>query len=711
MKKIFITITALLSFVVANAQVNLTTMSYTQNFNTLDTTVTPSTNFPTGWSTFEYGTSANADQMYSGGNGASNTGNTYSFGATSAIERALGSVSSGTNRMKWGVAITNNTGSTITSFVINFTGEQWRLGHATAATDSLVFEYSTAATGISDTTSPWFTNNSLVFTSLITSGTTGTIDGNLPANQSAKSATVNITIPVGATIYLRWSDVKISGPGNDGLAIDDLSITFSSVPVVKPILLSTIPTDNAANVAFGTSNLSVTFDKPITLGTGNVTVYNNTAGTNVSIPASGCTVSGNTVTIPSVALAMGSAYAVQFDSTCFTNAGNKCDGIYDMVSWNFSTLNPKPSIVNKQPFDNSNNVPIATTQLSMRFDKPITAGIGNIYLKNLTAATQVTYTVPSADVVISNDTVFINNVVLTYSTSYAVQFDSASFTNSSYNSYGIYNDSTWNFNTEAAPPPPVTSLSESFVGCAAPLLGGFKQFSVAGTATWRCSAFGHSDTNAVYVNGANATTTFDNTDWLISPSLDMSAMATPYLHFWTKTRFSGATTKEVYVSTNFVNGNPNGASWTVLPTTVGSDTAWKAINNTSLAAYKSAPFHIAFKYVSTAAASANAEEWTLDDINITNGSVAINNYSLQNADIFVMGNVVNDVLQLMISSEATSDYQIAIFDITGKNMKNQSVTTNGGRNLVNVSLPSMASGVYLVQVSNATGKATLKFTK
>ena len=76
-----------------------------------------------------------------------------------------------------------------------------------------------------------------------------------------------------------------------------------------------------------------------------------------------------------------------------------------------------------------------------------------------------------------------------------------------------------------------------------------------------------------------------------------------------------------------------------------------------------------------------------------------------------MGNVVNDVLQLMISSEATSDYQIAIFDITGKNMKNQSVTTNGGRNLVNVSLPSMASGVYLVQVSNATGKATLKFTK
>jgi hypothetical protein len=711
MKKVFITITALLSFVVANAQFNLTTMSYSQDFNTLDTSSAPSVNLPSGWGLFEQGTSATTvDNKYVGGSGTLNAGNLYSFGTAGTTERALGSLASGSNRGRYGIGFTNNTGSTIYSLTYTFKVEQWRLGDLTFTNpDTTLLEYSTVAAGIGDTTSAWFSGNPLL-SPVMTGATAGPLDGNLAANQATVTGTINITVTAGSTLYIRFSDLNTAG-SDDAMAIDDLSITFSSAPVLKPILLSTIPTDNATNVAFGTQNLSVTFDKPITLGTGNVTVYNNTAGTNVSIPASGCTVAGNTVTIPSVALAMGSAYAVQFDSTCFTNAGNKCDGIYNMVSWNYYTVNPKPSIVNKQPFDNSNNVPIATTQLSMRFDKPITAGIGNIYLKNLTAATQVTYTVPSADVVISNDTVFINNVVLAYSTSYAVQFDSASFTNSSYNSYGIYNDSTWNFNTEAPPPPPVTSLSESFVGCAAPLLGGFKQFSVAGTATWRCSAFGHSDTNAVYVNGANATTTFDNTDWLISPSLDMSAMATPYLHFWTKTRFSGATIKEVYVSTNFVNGNPNGASWTVLPTTVGSDTAWKAINNTSLAAYKSAPFHIAFKYVSTAAASANAEEWTLDDINITNGSVAINNYSLQNADIFVMGNVVNDVLQLMISSEATSDYQIAIFDITGKNMKNQSVTTNGGRNLVNVSLPSMASGVYLVQVSNATGKATLKFTK
>jgi Bacterial Ig-like domain len=712
MKKIIFSITAITLAIIANAQVSLTTLTYAQNFNSLDTTAAPSINLPAGWQIEELG-SATADSAYVAGTGSFNGGNTYSFGLAGSTERALGSLGSGNNRSRFGVGFTNNNAAAITSFTVNFNMEQWRLGDTTVQIpDTTFFQYSVVATGIVDSLSPWFSNNALMLNSAVVTGVSGNLalDGNLAINRTAKTATIFVTIPVGGTIWLRFSDQNGAG-SDDGLAVDDMNITFSTALVNKPILLSTIPVDNANNIAFGTSNLSVTFDKPITLGTGNVTVYNNTASTNVVISAASCTVAGNTVTIPNVTLAQASAYSVQFDSTCFTNAGFKCDGIYDATSWNFNTLNPKPLIVNKQPFDNSNNVPITTTSLSMRFDKLITAGAGNVRFKNITAATQVVYAVPSANVVISNDTVFINGVTIAYGQTYAVQFDSACFTNGGYNSTGIYNDSVWNFNAEPTPPPPVSSLNETFTGCTPPTVGGFRQFSNAGTALWRCSTFGRTDANSASINGATATTTLDNTDWLISPLLDMSANPAPFLNFWTKTRFTGPTTKQVYVSSNFVNGDPNAATWTLLPVTVGSDTNWAAKNNTSLASYKSAPFTLAFKYVSTAAATSNAEEWTVDDINISNGPVAINNTAFANADIYVIGNVVNNELKIVMNTTDANNYNVSILDMTSKVLSTKSINTFVGRNTINFGLPTIASGMYFVHISNANGKAVLKFTK
>jgi trimeric autotransporter adhesin len=717
MKKIFLSFATLAIATLANAQVSITTLTYNQNFNALDTTVLPSANFPAGWSTFEYlgsGTSAAVDQMYSGRDGGFNGGNTYSFGSNGSTERALGSIASGSTRMKYGVGFTNNTGATITSLQISYVGEQWRIGHAPVFTDTLAFEYSAIATGINDTISSWMGNSGLSFISPITSAAApAALDGNLPANKTIKTGTIYVSIPVGGTIYLRWTDVRLvglgTGNGNDGLAVDDVAITFSTALVSKPILLSTNPADNANNVAFGSTNLSVTFDKPITLGTGNIFVINNTTFTPTIIAANSCTVAGNTVTIPNVLLTQASAYSVLFDSTCFTNAGFKCDGIYDPTSWNFNTLNPKPILVNRQPFDNSNNVPITVTNLYMRFDKPVVAGTGTVTFKNLTAASQVTFAVPSANVVISNDTVLVNGIVLAYGQSYAVLFDSACFLNSGYKSDGIYNDTLWNFNAEMAPPPPVATLNETFTGCTPPTVGGFRQFSNAGAATWRCSTFGRTDANAASINGANATTTNDNTDWLISPALDMSANPAPYLNFWTKTRFFGPTTKQVYVSNNYINGDPNAATWTLLPVTAGSDTNWVAKNNTSLAAYKATPFVIAFKYISTAAATSNAEEWAIDDINISNGPVAINNRSFANAELYVVNS--NNVVKLVMNTSDAANYTVAILDVAGKVISTQNINTLIGRNIININTPTMANGMYLLQVSNASGKAVLKFTK
>ncbi|MGI8409068.1 MAG: carboxypeptidase-like regulatory domain-containing protein, partial [Pyrinomonadaceae bacterium] len=67
-----------------------------------------------------------------------------------------------------------------------------------------------------DFTSPTNTTNA--------SSSDAVLNGNLTANRTAKDATVNIIIPIGEEIMLRWTDIDNTG-FDHGLAIDDLFIT------------------------------------------------------------------------------------------------------------------------------------------------------------------------------------------------------------------------------------------------------------------------------------------------------------------------------------------------------------------------------------------------------------------------------------------------------------------------------------------------------
>ena len=85
---------------------------YSQDFNTLASAGTSST-VPADWAFSETGTAANA--TYTAGTGSGNTGDTYSFGAAAAADRALGGLQSGALIPTFGASFTNNTGATITS--------------------------------------------------------------------------------------------------------------------------------------------------------------------------------------------------------------------------------------------------------------------------------------------------------------------------------------------------------------------------------------------------------------------------------------------------------------------------------------------------------------------------------------------------------------------------------------------------------------------
>lgn len=206
----------------AAGTISLTTLgvAYTQNFDTLAPSGTSST-VPNGWDFLESDTSANT--LYTGGNGSSNTGDTYSLGFSgSTPERAFGGLQSGSLNTTVGANFANNTGSTLGELTISYTGEQWRLG-ATGRADRLDFQYSLNATSLG--TGTWTDYNALDFVAPNSTGTVGALDGNLAANRVALTATLTgLNIPNGATFWIRWSDFNASS-NDDALGVDDFSLT------------------------------------------------------------------------------------------------------------------------------------------------------------------------------------------------------------------------------------------------------------------------------------------------------------------------------------------------------------------------------------------------------------------------------------------------------------------------------------------------------
>jgi Calx-beta domain len=210
----------------ARAQaISLTTLgsAYTQNFDTLGNVAGTTTNNLTipGWFMTEGGGGARDNEQYAVDTGGSTTGDTYSYGAPGSTERALGGLRTGTLIPQFGAAFTNNTGSTIRSVDVAYTGEEWRLGTA-GRTDQLNFEYSTNATDL--VTGTWTNAPGLNFVTPDTA-TVGAKNGNAAASRTALSASISgLSIPNGATAWIRWTDVDATG-ADDGLAVDDFSLT------------------------------------------------------------------------------------------------------------------------------------------------------------------------------------------------------------------------------------------------------------------------------------------------------------------------------------------------------------------------------------------------------------------------------------------------------------------------------------------------------
>src|SRR6188768_1795020 len=121
--RLLILIAATMSVPAGFAQcVSLTTMgaASTQNFDTLSNVAASTTNnlTLTGWFMTESGGGARDNEQYGVDTGGSTTGDTYSYGAAAATDRALGALRSGTLVPTFGACFTNNTGAPIASVTV-----------------------------------------------------------------------------------------------------------------------------------------------------------------------------------------------------------------------------------------------------------------------------------------------------------------------------------------------------------------------------------------------------------------------------------------------------------------------------------------------------------------------------------------------------------------------------------------------------------------
>ncbi len=473
------------------------------------------------------------------------------------------------------------------------------------------------------------------------------------------------------------------------------------------------------------ANGSLTLQQDLPQGIGSVTFshgrYGSETGSTLQVyystnagsswtPAGSAITPGATLTSVTVPVNVSGAARIRISKTDTSASRINVD---DILITGFNDFATNVVVVNKTPV--GLNVPLSTSTLNFKFNEAVNKGTtGSIVLHNATDNTNQTFAIGSADVNATGTDVVVSGVNLASNKSYYVTFDSTAFIKSggTLKSTGIYASNIWRFSTvDTSTPPTLTSLNETFTDCLDPNMGAFRQTSITGTATWRCGTQGHTGNNSVYINGGFSGGANDNEDWLITRSaIDLSAMNNPVLEFWHKNRYTGTTTKDVLVSTNYTGtGNPNSATWvSVKNVSTDAATDWKVFNNIALSAYKTTPFYLAFKYVSFST-STGAQEWSLDDIKIkAGGGTGIADRKTDELGLMVLGAAPPNQILVGLSLKKNSQITLSVYDATGRKVYDAKANMQGGQNVYKVEHISLNAGLYVIRVSDGENYNAVK---
>jgi hypothetical protein len=335
-------------------QVSLTGTPVVQSFNTLTSGTWSDNTTLQGWYARTDATASIA--TYGTNTGITTAAGLYAFGVagTNAVtEKALGYAptnaftgGSGAGKGYLGLRLQNNTGSSITSFTVTYTGEQWRRDNA--ANQSISFDYQTGASVTSVVSGTFTSEPALTFTSPVLGSTASLLDGNAAANRTAgitATITLSTALPNGSEIMLRWVDLNDSG--NDHfLAIDDVTVSY--VTGTPPTVV--LPTVTSAAVSAITATTATAGGEVTADGNGNVT-RGVAYGTATAPTTAGSTVaaSGTGTGTFSVSLTGLTASTTYYVRAYATNGAGTAYGPEVSFTTAAPTPNPVPTISTLSP--------------------------------------------------------------------------------------------------------------------------------------------------------------------------------------------------------------------------------------------------------------------------------------------------------------------------------------------------------------------------
>ncbi len=204
---------------------------------------------------------SNAALNFATSSGSNAIAGIFSYGTTNAAIRGLGSLASSAGAYVFGISFTNNTGTIIEQFEIEFTAAQWRKG-GSGRINEWTFTYHISSTNnVLETLTK--KDTSINFTSVQTSIGTAALNGLLTANQQQKKDTLfNLNWKPGEHLILKWQDKDEVG-NDDGMALQQLVCRALTMPDnTAPTVIALIPPPAKTYTTGDTITTKIIFSEP-----------------------------------------------------------------------------------------------------------------------------------------------------------------------------------------------------------------------------------------------------------------------------------------------------------------------------------------------------------------------------------------------------------------------------------------------------------------
>ena len=146
-------------------------------------------------------------------------------------------------------------------------------------------------------------------------------------------------------------------------------------------------------------------------------------------------------------------------------------------------------------------------------------------------------------------------------------------------------------------------------------IGKWNVVNVSGEQTWGHSPQYGNPGGCAIVSGYSGGQCNENEDWLITPEIDLTSIATAALAFDNATKHAGPA-MEVFISDDYSgSGNPDNATWSKLSYNISpGDWAWVSSGKINLTSYNGKKIYIGFKYTSN---SSTCATWEIDNVKVT----------------------------------------------------------------------------------------------